>query len=151
MEHHREDYIFSADKRQYGRLDLKGRARAMRRQSTAAEEALWQALRGGKIGARFRRQHPIDRYVVDFVCIEAKLVLEADGAAHLPPDQQAYDAGRTALLAEHGYRLLRFPNHQILTNLPQVLREIQAALQPPNPGSRPSSGSPSPSGEGAGG
>lgn len=130
MENHREDYILSADKHKYGKLDLKGRACAMRQQPTEAEEALWQALRCGKIGAKFRRQHPIGHYIGDLVCVDAWLVVVADGGAHLPPDQQAYDAGRTALLTEHGYRVLRFANEQILTSLPQVVRTIQAALCP---------------------
>ncbi|MCI1189096.1 endonuclease domain-containing protein [Hymenobacter sp. DH14] len=128
MEHHREDYILSADKRQYGKLDLKGRARAMRHQPTAAEDDLWQALRGGQVGAKFRRQHPIDRYIVDFVCIDAKLVVEIDGGSHLDADQRDYDAGRTALLAEMGFRVLRFANARVLGELEAVLVGIQAAL-----------------------
>ncbi len=129
MENHREDYILSADKRQYGKLDLKGRARAMRHQPTEAEEALWQALRGGRVGAKFRRQHVIDRYIVDLVCIGKWLVVEADGADHRTPDQTSYDQGRSELLAERGYRVLRFPNARVLTDLPGVLAEIEAALR----------------------
>ena len=71
------DYVFTADKRLYGKLGLNARARAMRHESTEAENVLWQELRAGRFGAKFRRQHPIDRYIVDFVCIAAKLIVEA--------------------------------------------------------------------------
>ncbi|WP_230687600.1 endonuclease domain-containing protein [Hymenobacter ruricola] len=128
MDHHREDYILSADKRLYGKLNLKGRASAMRREPTEAENVLWQALRGGKVGAKFRRQHPIDRYIVDFVCIDTKLVVETDGDVHLSPEQRDYDAGRSALLAEMGFRVLRFSNEQVLEELDAVLDAIKGAL-----------------------
>ncbi|MFD2720710.1 endonuclease domain-containing protein [Hymenobacter monticola] len=123
------DHVFTADKRQYGKLQLKSRASAMRRAPTEAEQVLWQALRGSKAGAKFRRQHPIDRYIVDFACIAALLVVEADGPTHHAPDQRAYDAGRSALLAERGFRVLRFTNEQVLEDLDAVLNEIKTALQ----------------------
>ena len=122
------DPIFTADKRLYARLDLKGRARAMRHQPTPAEDALWQALRGDQLPAKFRRQHVIDRYIVDFVSFPAKLIVEADGGTHLAPEQADYDQGRSDLLAELGYRVLRFPNEQILNDLAGVLAVIRAAL-----------------------
>lgn len=123
------DHVFTADKRLYGKLGLNTRARAMRRQPTEAENVLWQALRDGRIGAKFRRQHAIDCYIVDFVCIGAKLVVEADGGAHDGPEQREYAAGRSALLAEIGFRLLRFSNARVLEELAAVLSEIQVALQ----------------------
>jgi len=126
-----QDKIFTADKRQYGKLGLKERARAMRREPTQAEEALWQALRGGQVGTKFRCQHSIDRYIVDFVSIGAKLVVEVDGGIHEQPDQQAYDQGRSALLAELGYRILRFPNEQVLTQLEHVVDIIKGTLTIP--------------------
>ncbi|HEX8329058.1 MAG TPA: DUF559 domain-containing protein [Hymenobacter sp.] len=123
------DHVFTADKRLYGKLGLGLRARGMRHEPTEAENALWQALRGGRVGAKFRRQHPIHRYIVDFVCIGAKLVVEADGGAHLDPEQRDYDAGRSALLAEMGFRVLRFANERVLGELDAVVEEIQAALK----------------------
>ncbi len=126
-----QDKIFTADKRQYGKLDLKERARSMRRQPTAAEEALWQILRGGQTSTKFRRQHSIDRYIVDFVSIRTKLIVEVDGSIHTGPDQQDYDQGRTALLIELGYRILRFSNEQVLTQPRRVLASIKVALVTP--------------------
>jgi very-short-patch-repair endonuclease len=122
------DYVFTADRRQYGKLGLNGCARAMRHQPTEAEHALWQELRGGRVGAKFRRQHPIDRYIVDFVCISSGLVVETDGGGHDAPDQADYDTGRSALLWELGFRVLRFSNEQVLNDLPVVLAAIKAAL-----------------------
>ncbi|SFQ53691.1 endonuclease domain-containing protein [Hymenobacter arizonensis] len=123
-----QDKVFTADKRQYGKLELKERARGMRRQPTEGEEALWQALRGGQAGAKFRRQHSIDRYIVDFVAISAKLVVEVDGGIHDIPEQQDYDQGRSAMLAELGYRIVRFSNEQVLASLPEVVDAIKASL-----------------------
>jgi very-short-patch-repair endonuclease len=123
-----QDKIFTADKRQYGKLNIKGRSRTMRHEPTAAEEALWQAVRGGQLVAKFRRQHSIDRYIVDFVCLSAKLIIEVDGNIHHQPDQQDYDAGRSALLQELGFKILRFSNEQVLQELDQVLAAIKAAL-----------------------
>nr|GFD52405.1 hypothetical protein [Tanacetum cinerariifolium] len=96
---------------------------------TPAESRLWEELRGEKLGLQFRRQHAIDNYIVDFVCIRAKLIVEADGGIHDDPEQADYDAGRTALLQEYGFRVLRFSNEEILTNTPQVVSEIQAAIR----------------------
>ncbi|MDG4476736.1 endonuclease domain-containing protein [Thiovibrio frasassiensis] len=104
------------------------RARALRRQSSEAEKALWQHLRARRLnGYKFRRQVVIETYIVDFICVEAKLVVEADGGQHT--EQRAYDAVRTARLEQLGYRIIRFWNHEILGELDAVLAEISAALQ----------------------
>ncbi|TGE16101.1 methionine synthase [Hymenobacter elongatus] len=123
-----QDKVLTADKRQYGKLDLKGRSQEMRQQPTEAEEVLWQALRDNKLGSKFRRQHSIDRYIVDFVSIGSKLIVEVDGDVHQQSDQAAYDQGRTALLTELGYQVLRFPNEQVTQRLPEVLAAIKALL-----------------------
>ncbi|GAB3573811.1 endonuclease domain-containing protein [Hymenobacter daeguensis] len=123
-----QDKIFTADKNQYARLALKERARGMRHEPTPAEAALWQLLRGNQLNAKFRRQHSIDRYIVDFVCLSHKLIVELDGAGHLEPDQTDYDNGRTAYLLELGYRVLRFTNEQALTLPRRVLATIKANL-----------------------
>ncbi|MFD2785597.1 endonuclease domain-containing protein [Hymenobacter rubripertinctus] len=123
-----QDHIFTADQKQYARLDLKERARGMRKEPTPAEAKLWQLLRGNQFGVKFRRQHSIDRYIADFVCLTHKLIVELDGAGHLEPNQADYDNGRTAYLTELGYRILRFSNEQAL-NLPRrVLATIKANL-----------------------
>ena len=124
-----QDKIFTADKKQYGKLDLKERARGMRHEATPAEKKLWQHLRGGQLEAKFRRQHSIDRYIADFVCLSHKLIVELDGAGHIEPGQADYDAGRSALLAELGYRVLRFSNEQALNQTETTLTTIKASLQ----------------------
>ncbi|GGF11751.1 endonuclease domain-containing protein [Hymenobacter cavernae] len=123
-----QDKIFTANKKQYSKLDLKGRARRMRHEPTAAEDKLWQQLRGGQLGVKFRRQHSIDRYIVDFVCLSHKLIVELDGAGHVEPDQADYDRGRSALLEELSYRILRFSNEQALNQIDAVLAAIKTNL-----------------------
>jgi very-short-patch-repair endonuclease len=123
-----QDKVFTADKKQYGKLELKARARGMRHEATPAEEKLWQHLRGGQLGVKFRRQHSIDRYIADFVCLSHKLIVELDGAGHLEPDQADYDSGRSALLAELGYRVLRFSNEQALNQTETTLAAIKASI-----------------------
>lgn len=130
MDYLPQNYIFTTDGWQYGKLQLKDRARGMRQVPTEAEAVLWRAVRGGQVGAKFRRQHVIDRYIGDFVSIGPKLVVEADGGGHDDPEQRDYDNGRTARLEELGYRVLRFSNEQILTKLPEVLAAVRAAVGP---------------------
>jgi very-short-patch-repair endonuclease len=82
-------------------------ARHLRKNSTDVERLLWQHLRGRQLEQfRFRRQRPIGKYVVDFVCLEAKLVIELDGSQHV--ERLAYDDARTVFLSEQGFRVLRF-------------------------------------------
>jgi very-short-patch-repair endonuclease len=84
------------------------RARALRRALTLPEVLLWQALRGGRVGGlRFRRQHPVGPYVLDFYCPSARLALEVDGAVHDLPNQAGRDLRRDAWLAGQGIRVLR--------------------------------------------
>ena len=90
---------------------------------------------------KFRRQHAISFFIVDFICVAAKLIVELDGEIHATPEQAEYDAGRTFTLTELGYRELRFTNQQVLTSLDEVLATITENLhQTPLPQS--SSGSP---------
>ncbi|RZK36018.1 MAG: DUF559 domain-containing protein [Hymenobacter sp.] len=123
-----QDKIFTADKKQYGKLELKARARGMRHEATPAEAKLWVCLRGSQLGVRFRRQHSIDRYIADFICLSNKLIVELDGAGHLEPEQADYDHGRSVLLAELGYQVLRFSNEQALTQTEAVLTTIKTSL-----------------------
>ncbi len=103
-------------------------ARALRSKPTEAERALWQHLRRRRIsGHRFRRQHPLGPYIVDFVCLEAQLVIEVDGSQHV--DQQVDDAVRTQWLESRGFRVLRFWNNQVLGELAAVEQAIQIALE----------------------
>jgi very-short-patch-repair endonuclease len=104
------------------------RARKLRHQSTDAERLLWQYLRRKQIdGCRFRRQVPVAGYIADFVCIEAKLVVELDGGQH--QEQIAYDARRDARLIADGYRVLRFWNNQVFEETTAVLETILNELQ----------------------
>ena len=123
-----QDKIFTADKKQYAKLELKERARGMRHEPTPAEAKMWQLLRGNQLGVKFRRQHSIDRYIVDFVCLTQKMIVELDGAGHLEPDQADYNQGRTAYLQELGYRTLRFTNEQALNFPRRVLATIKTNL-----------------------
>jgi len=122
-----QDHVFTTSQQQW--KTLSGRAREHRKEPTPAEARLWQELRGEKLGLQFRRQHAIDTYIVDFVCMRAKLIVEADGGIHADPEQAEYDAGRTALLQEYGFQVLRFSNEEILNNTPQVVAKIQEAVR----------------------
>jgi len=114
---------------------LKPLAREMRRNPTPAEKKLWQHLRRRQLlGYKFRRQHAIDRFIVDFYCQEAKLVVEVDGPIHQYTPQE--DAIRREFLESLGLRVIRFTNEQVLSNIESVLEAIASALQEvesPNP------------------
>lgn len=102
-------------------------ARALRHGQTDAERTLWSRLRHrGLLGRKFRRQHEMGPYVVDFACTDARLVVELDGGQHL--DQAACDARRTRWLEQEGYRVLRFWNDEVLQRLDEVLEQIVRAL-----------------------
>ena len=103
----------------------KARARAMRRKPTEAERKLWYALRDRRMQKiKFRRQAPVGPYIADFLCIEHRLVVEADGGRHA---ESTKDAVRDDWLARNGYRILRFWNRDILTAQESVLATIAAA------------------------
>ena len=102
-------------------------ARRLRKTPTEAEMRLWFRLRRKRIdGRRFRRQVPLGSYVVDFACLEAKLVVEVDGGQHA--ERIDADAARTAWLEGRGYRVLRFWNNDVLANTDGVIETIRAAL-----------------------
>ena len=97
------------------------RARELRRQMTPAEQKLWQQLRGKQFyQLKFRRQHPLDRFILDFYCHQYQLVIEVDGESHADPAQKAYDAARTEWLEQRGLRVIRFSNRDVQTNLEGV-------------------------------
>jgi very-short-patch-repair endonuclease len=110
------------------RLDRE-RARLLRRQPTRAERQLWRILHNPRLASwHFRRQHPIPPYVVDFACLRAKLVIEADGPQHGP--ENLHDRKRDTFLRRLRWRILRFCNDEILNDPDYVLAAIQAHLDP---------------------
>ena len=109
------------------------RARRLRREMTLPEVVLWQSLRGGRLrGLRFRRQHPIGPYILDFYCAAARLAIEIDSAAHDSAARRHHDAVRTARLNEHGICVLRFAAADVLDDdlLEGVLAAIVRAAAP---------------------
>ena len=105
-------------------------ARALRRGQTEAERRLWWLLRRKQLeGFRFRRQHPVDPYILDFYCWEQKLAIELDGSQHYDDEALAYDARRTAFLAGQGIRVLRFPNEAVFNYADDVVYAILWALE----------------------
>jgi very-short-patch-repair endonuclease len=101
-------------------------ARTLRRNMTDAERALWRLLRSGHIeGHRFRRQEPLDHYIVDFVCFDARLVIEVDGGQHF---ESKSDAKRDTYLRSQGFRVLRFWNNDVLSNPDGVYHSRGVAL-----------------------
>jgi very-short-patch-repair endonuclease len=101
-------------------------ARRLRQTLTPAEQILWQAIQKKQLGGlRFRRQHPISTFIVDFYCPECHLAIELDGSSH--DAQSNYDAERTEKLKLFGYRVLRFRNEAVMTDLENVLRKILEA------------------------
>ena len=105
----------------------------MRNRPTRAEKTLWQHLRGKRIrGLRFRRQQPIDRFIVDFYCRRAQLVVELDGSSHDSTEAAEYDNRRTLLLEALGLSVLRFSNEQVIYETDTVLNTIAEHL----PGNR---------------
>ncbi len=104
-------------------------AKENRQNSTEAEDRLWQELRNRKIGnCKFRRQHPIEGYIPDFVCLEKKLVVEVDGDYHNEEEQKKLDEARTKILSKNGFRLIRFTNEEVLNQMPMVLQKLGEAL-----------------------
>jgi leucyl-tRNA synthetase len=104
-------------------------AKQMRKDFTEAENHLWQEVRGNKLGVKFRRQHPIENYIVDFVSLQDALIVEADGGYHQSPEQKIYDDERTKILNEIGFTVLRFSNEEIINNTQKVISTIEDTLQ----------------------
>lgn len=103
------------------------RAASLRRALTPPEARLWRALKGAKLeGLRFRRQHPLGPFILDFYCPAARLAVEVDGSVHHTADQAAHDARRTAWLGEQGVEVVRYPALSIRDNLEGVLAGLAA-------------------------
>lgn len=110
-----------------------------REQPTASEVLLWERLNKRQLGMRFKRQHPIDRFIVDFYCHPVKLVIELDGRYHQDVEQQNYDDQRTFCLEELGCKVIRFENNQAANDIEGVIQEIETAMALAPSGAVPSS------------
>ncbi len=102
------------------------RRKSLREFSTAEEEILWNELRNNKLGARFRRQHSIGGYILDFYCFKVRLIIELDGRSH--DFQKEYDANRDKFFKELKYETLRIKNSEIKVNLKNVIAKIKNTL-----------------------
>ena len=114
-------------------------ARKLRKSTTDAELRLWLQLRNRNLGGfKFRRQHPLPPYIVDFICIEQNLIVELDGGQHI--EQITHDTNRTAFLESKGYRVIRFWNDDVLKKTEIVLEEVLRQLIAPHPNPLPARG-----------
>jgi len=101
----------------------------LRNPQTPAEATLWRHLRNRNTGYKFRRQHPIDRFIIDFYCAKAKLCIEIDGSSHFEKEQEEYDKARIELLEELGYKVIRFTNNDVRYSVHAVVEEIVSAVE----------------------
>ena len=116
-------------------MNLRDQAKSLRSHQSEAEQRLWYYLRAHRfVGLKFRRQKPVGRFIVDFICHERHLIVEVDGGQHA--EQNAYDRDRDSWLRGQGYRVLRVWNHEVIQQIDAVLERIRmVALSPtpPNP------------------
>lgn len=122
----RGEYRMTADPMLYDLL--KEHARRMRKNSTQAEDMLWQALRNSQLGAKWRRQHPILDFIVDFICFEHSIIIEVDGGYHNSAEQMQMDAVRDKILRDNGFYVMRITNEQVLYNLEATLNSIRTMM-----------------------
>lgn len=112
--------------RYYNKHVFKSRRKELRNESTIEEVLLWKQLQKSKVkGRKFRRQHSVGAYILDFYCPEEKLCIELDGSQHFEMKQKEHDEERTRFLMNFGIRVLRFRNEEILYNMQSVLMEIE--------------------------
>lgn len=118
-----ENFYFGASQ------EIIRRARILRKKMTFAESLLWEQLRKKQLnGVRFRRQHPVSRFIVDFYCYKASLVIEIDGGVHQEKDQSERDENRTYELEKLGLIVIRFSNKEVISHLSKVLAIIENKL-----------------------
>lgn len=127
-----QDHIFTTDSKTW--KALKEDARDHRKNPTEAEDILWQSIKNNKLGFKFRRQHAIGQYIVDFVCIAKRLVIEVDGPIH--ELQKREDLERENNIKGEGFKVIRFTNHEVLSNFNQVIKKIKGTLSTPSPSER---------------
>jgi ATP-dependent DNA helicase RecG len=108
---------------------LKELQKDRKKHTTDAERILWEQLKTKKLGVKFRRQHIIDTFIVDFVALSKRLVVEVDGKYHLHPDQKEIDEFRTSILEELGFKVIRFTNEEVTFEIEKVLAQIESELK----------------------
>lgn len=109
--------------------ETKAQAAELRKNMTYAEKVLWQQLRNRKLNnLKFRRQHPVDIFILDFYCHEKRLAVEVDGGIHKSPEQKEWDENRTFVLNEFGIRVLRFSNDEVIDSIGKVLEAMKEFL-----------------------
>ncbi|MEK7635054.1 MAG: endonuclease domain-containing protein [Patescibacteria group bacterium] len=104
---------------------LEERRRELRKNQTKTEEILWWYLRGQKLGVKFKRQHSIGGYILDFYCPEKKLIIELDGEVHNTKEAREYDEVRDKYFRELDYKILRFENREVENDIEKVLEKIE--------------------------
>lgn len=122
MDKGEENYATAAVDR-YGLLKVFSREN--RKKSTDAEAVIWEYLRAGRMGVKFRRQHAIADFIADFACLSQRIIVEIDGEYHQEKDQNEDDAMRDRILEKHGYKTLRYTNDMVLNNIDFVLDDIR--------------------------
>lgn len=100
-----------------------------KKKTTEAERALWESLKTKQLGVKFRREHIIDKFIVDFLCFEKKLIIEVDGGYHDKPEQKEADVLRTEILNEFGYKIIRFKNEEVLGDIELVKEKIKLEIK----------------------
>lgn len=106
-------------------------ARVLRKDSTIQERRLWNLLKNHQFyGLKFKRQHPIGEYIVDFICKEAKIIIEVDGGQHNENENIEADKIRTKYLESKGYKVIRFWNNEVYENIDGVIKRLEAEINP---------------------
>ena len=107
---------------------LSNRRKELRKNQTPQEEKLWWYLRDKRLGCKFRRQHSVGGYILDFICKEKKLIVEIDGGIHLQKENKEYDDVRDKYFRELDYKILRFTNNEIENEIEKVVEKIKSYL-----------------------
>ena len=115
----------------FNKTEYKQRRQELRNNMTEPEKRLWGILRNSQLGVKFRRQHGIGHYIVDFYCHDLQLIIEVDGESHFFEDAQAYDKIRDKFMLELGLTTIRFSNHEVMTNIDGICQLIQQAVKTP--------------------
>lgn len=113
----------------FNKTEYTARRQTLRNNMTEPEKRLWQILRNQQMGVKFRRQHGIGHYIVDFYCPEQKLVIEVDGNSHYTDDAQHYDTVRADFMLALGITTMRFTNHDVMTRLDVIYQQITQQLK----------------------